>query len=71
MGAFPAFQIAPPLPFMPEYRHGDMFAAIAACWAGPLDQGEAHFERFHDVAEVKAEMVGPRTHLARAPPRAR
>ncbi|MEX2421807.1 MAG: FAD-binding oxidoreductase, partial [Actinomycetota bacterium] len=25
MGAFPAFQIAPPLPFIPEDRHGDTF----------------------------------------------
>lgn len=59
MGAFPAFQIAPPLPFIPEDRHGDMFAAIVACWAGPLEEGKARFEPFHEVAEVKAEMVGP------------
>src|ERR1700720_3843676 len=25
MGGFPAFQIAPPLPFIPENRHGDTF----------------------------------------------
>jgi FAD/FMN-containing dehydrogenase len=59
MGAFPAFQIAPPLPFIPEDRHGDMFAAIVACWSGPLEQGEEAFKPFHEVAEVKAEMVGP------------
>jgi FAD/FMN-containing dehydrogenase len=59
MGAFPAFQIAPPLPFIPKDRHGDMFAAIVACWAGPLKEGEARFKPFHDVAEVKAELVGP------------
>ncbi len=59
MGAFPAFQIAPPLPFIPEDRHGDMFAAIVACWAGPLEEGEAQFRPFHEFAEVKAEMVGP------------
>jgi FAD/FMN-containing dehydrogenase len=59
MGGFPAFQIAPPLPFIPENRHGDMFAAIVACWAGPLNEGEKRFKPFHDVAEVKAEMVGP------------
>ena len=59
MGAFPAFQIAPPLPFIPEDRHGDMFAAIVACWTGPLEQGEKAFKPFHDVAEVKAELVGP------------
>src|SRR5438309_3413637 len=40
LGAFPAFQIAPPLPFIPEDRHGDTFLAVVACWAGSLDQGE-------------------------------
>lgn len=59
MGVFPAFQIAPPLPFIPEDRHGDMFAALVACWAGPVEEGEAQFKPFHEVAEVKAEMVGP------------
>ncbi|MCF1709536.1 FAD-binding oxidoreductase [Tabrizicola sp. J26] len=59
MGAFPAFQIAPPLPFIPEDRHGDMFAAIVACWSGDPAEGERQFKAFHDVAEVKAEMVGP------------
>ncbi len=59
MGAFPAFQIAPPLPFIPENRHGDMFCAMIACWAGDPEEGERRFKPFHDVAEVKAEMVGP------------
>jgi FAD/FMN-containing dehydrogenase len=59
MGVFPAFQIAPPLPFIPENRHGDMFTALVACWTGPQEQGEDAFKPFHDVAEVKAELVGP------------
>ncbi|MFW8592851.1 FAD-binding oxidoreductase [Cribrihabitans neustonicus] len=59
MGAFPAFQIAPPLPFIPEDRHGDMFCAIVACWSGDPAEGERQFKPFHEVAEVKAEMVGP------------
>ena len=28
MDVFPAFQIAPPLPFIPEDRHGDTFIAM-------------------------------------------
>ena len=40
-GGFPAFQIAPPLPFIPEERHGDTFLAFVSCWAGPVDEGEA------------------------------
>ena len=59
MGVFPAFQIAPPLPFIPEDRHGDMFVALVACWAGPVGEGEAAFKPFHEVAEVVAEHVGP------------
>lgn len=58
MGAFPAFQIAPPLPFIPEDRHGDTFIAMVACWAGPLEEGEKALKPFHDVAPVVAEHVG-------------
>jgi FAD/FMN-containing dehydrogenase len=58
MGAFPAFQIAPPLPFIPENRHGEPFVALIACWAGPIDEGERALKPFHDVAPVVAEFVG-------------
>ena len=64
MGAFPAFQIAPPLPFIPEDRHGDTFIALVACWAGPLEQGESALKPFHDVAPVVAEFVGPMPYPA-------
>jgi FAD/FMN-containing dehydrogenase len=58
LGGFPAWQIAPPLPFIPEDRHGDTFLAFIACWAGPVDQGEAILKPLHDVAPVVAEHVG-------------
>jgi FAD/FMN-containing dehydrogenase len=58
MGVFPAFQVAPPLPFIPEDRHGDMFFALIACWSGDPAEGERQFKVFHDIAEVKAEHVG-------------
>ena len=38
-GGFPAWQIAPPLPFIPEERHGEPFLAFVACWAGPVERG--------------------------------
>jgi berberine-like enzyme len=63
-GGFPAFQIAPPLPFIPEKRHGDTFIAIVGCWAGPLDRGERTFKPFHDLAPVVAEHVGPMPYPA-------
>ncbi len=64
MGVFPAFQIAPPLPFIPEARHGDTFVALVGCWAGPVEQGEEMFKPFHEVAPVVAEFVGPAPYPA-------
>jgi FAD/FMN-containing dehydrogenase len=64
LGAFPAFQIAPPLPFIPENRHGDTFILIVACWAGRLDQGPRALQAFHDLAPVVAQLVGPMPYPA-------
>jgi FAD/FMN-containing dehydrogenase len=63
-GGFPAFQIAPPLPFIPEDRHGDTFLAFVACWSGPVEEGEAMLKPLHDVAPVVAEHVGPMPYPA-------
>ncbi|MEU6343519.1 BBE domain-containing protein [Streptomyces sp. NPDC046977] len=56
---FPAFHIAPPLPFIPEGRHGDRFVGLVACWAGPPEEGERVLRPFRDAAPVAAEHVGP------------
>ncbi len=64
LGGFPAYQIAPPLPFIPEERHGRTHALMVACWAGDLAQGEKMLKPFHDVAPVVAEMVGPMPYPA-------
>ena len=64
LGGFPAFQIAPPLPFIPEERHGDTFIAIVACWAGPIEEGEKAVQPFRDAAPVVAEHVGPMPYPA-------
>ena len=63
-GGFPAFQIAPPLPFIPEDRHGDPFLVFVACWSGPLDQGERALAPFHELAPVVAEHLGPMPYPA-------
>jgi FAD/FMN-containing dehydrogenase len=58
LGAFFGWQLAPPLPFIPQDRHGDVFCAMVTCWSGRPEQGEQAIKPFRDVAEVKAEMVG-------------
>ena len=58
-GGFPAFQMAPPLPFLPENRHGDTFCVAVIQWSGPQEQGEAAMAPFRDLAPRVGELVGP------------
>ena len=55
LGAFPAFQIAPPLPFIPEARHGETFIAIVGMWVGDPAEGPKMFDQFRDIAPVVAQ----------------
>ena len=63
-GGFPAFQIAPPLPFVPENRVGEPFVAVVSCWSGSTQDGEKVLQGFRDVASPVAEMVGPMPYPA-------
>ncbi len=58
LGCFPAYQIAPPLPFIPEERHGEPFILMVACWAGDPDAGEKAIQPIRDVAPRVAEGLG-------------
>jgi FAD/FMN-containing dehydrogenase len=64
LGAFFAWQIAPPLPFIPKERHGDTFCAIVACWAGAPDGAAKAIAPLRDAAPVVAEAVGPMPYAA-------
>jgi FAD/FMN-containing dehydrogenase len=64
LGLFPAFQIAPPLPFIDESHQGKPFCAIVSCWAGPLEQGEQALEPIRKVAPTVAELVTPMPYPA-------
>ena len=57
LGCFFGWQIAPPLPFIPEDRVGDLFCALVTCWNGPHEEAEQVLQPLRDVAEVKAEQV--------------
>jgi hypothetical protein len=63
-GGFPAFQIAPPLPVIPEDRVGEPFIAMVSCWTGPLEQGERIINEIRSIARPVAEMVGPMPYPA-------
>jgi len=57
LGCFFGWQIAPPVPFVPENRVGDLFCVLVTCWNGPHEEAEKVLRPLRDVAEVKAEQV--------------
>jgi len=59
LGLFPAFQIAPPLPFIPPADHGKTFSVMVCCWTGSPDRAEAIFAPVRKVGPLAAEMVAP------------
>jgi FAD/FMN-containing dehydrogenase len=63
-GGFPAFQMAPPLPFVPENRVGEPFVALVSCWTGSPEDGEKVIQGFRDVARPVAEHVGTMPYAA-------
>jgi FAD/FMN-containing dehydrogenase len=64
LGAFFAWQIAPPLPFIPQDRHGDTLCALVACWTGPADRANEALAPLRDAAPIVAEAVGPMPYPA-------
>lgn len=63
-GGFPAWHLAPPLPFIPEDRVGQPMFVIISCWTGDHDTGAHVLQQFRDVAQPVAEMVGPMPYAA-------
>jgi FAD/FMN-containing dehydrogenase len=63
-GGFPAFQIAPPLPFVPENRAGEPFVALVTCWTGAAEEGERLLQGFRDIARPVAEHIGEMPYAA-------
>lgn len=59
LGGFFGFHIAPPLPFIPEDRHGDTLCAIVASWCGAPERADEIMKPLKDAGPVVAEHVGP------------
>jgi FAD/FMN-containing dehydrogenase len=63
-GGYPAWHLAPPLPFIPADRVGEPFPVVVSCWTGDHDEGAKIMDSFRDVGPVMAEMVGPMPYAA-------
>jgi FAD/FMN-containing dehydrogenase len=59
LGCFFAWQIAPPLPFIPGDRQGDLLCGLVSCWSGPAEEAESVLKPLRDVAPIVAEHVEP------------
>ena len=57
-GGFPAWHLAPPLPFIPADRVGEPFPVLVSCWTGEHEEGAKVLQGFRDVGPVMAEHVG-------------
>ena len=55
---------APPLPVVPEEWHGKKVIALIAVSAGPIEEAEAQFRAFREVAEPVADLLGPMPYTA-------
>lgn len=63
-GAFFGVHQGPPVPFLPAEWHGRPVVVVAGMWTGPVDQGEARWKPFFDVAPVAGSHVGPMPYPA-------
>jgi FAD/FMN-containing dehydrogenase len=57
-GGYPAWHLAPPLPFIPAERVGEPFPVLVSCWTGDHDSGAKVLQGFRDIGPVMAEHVG-------------
>lgn len=59
MNAFFAFLIVPPGPPFPESLHNKTVCAVVACYAGPLDKGEAVVKPLRQFGPPLVDFLGP------------
>lgn len=58
LGGFFGFHIAPPLPFIPEDRHGDTLCVLVLCWSGDPARADEVLDPIRACAPIVAEGVG-------------
>jgi FAD/FMN-containing dehydrogenase len=58
LGAFFGFHRAPPLPFIPEDRHGEHMCVLVTCWSGDANKAESALQPLRAAGPVVAEHVG-------------
>jgi FAD/FMN-containing dehydrogenase len=55
---------APPLPFVPTELHGELVVAVACCYAGPVEEGEAVVRPLKAFAPPVLDLCEPKPYVA-------
>jgi len=50
---------APPAPFVPAERVGELVLMVLACWTGDIDDGQRALAPFRELAEPVADAIAP------------
>ena len=54
---------APALPFVPTELHGELVAAVACCYAGPVEDGEAVVRPLREFGSPVLDLCRPKPYL--------
>jgi FAD/FMN-containing dehydrogenase len=57
--AYAIFLTGPPAPFLPEPYHGEPLIALAACWAGDLEEGQRVLKPFREFGPPVVDLFQP------------
>jgi FAD/FMN-containing dehydrogenase len=58
------FLSAPPLPFIPAELHFQPIVAIAGCYAGAIEEGQAATAALHEFGPPDVDLIGPMPYVA-------
>ncbi|KAA9009997.1 FAD-binding oxidoreductase [Histidinibacterium aquaticum] len=59
VSAWAVLRKAPPLPFLPEEWHGREVVVLAACYAGPMEDGETALAPLRAIGSPIVDVIGP------------
>lgn len=55
-------RIAPAAPFLPSHAHGRHVIALALCWSGPIEEGEAKLRPLRQLGSPLADLLAARPY---------
>jgi hypothetical protein len=63
LGSTAFLRIAPPAPFLPPEIHGKPVVGIAACYGGPVEEGERALQPLKEHGTPVADLIAPKPYV--------